>query len=58
MSLASRAPKQVSWVQHVYGPKVAGHNSYALAVSYLVDTAIYPLLAGHYINNRLHNSNS
>jgi hypothetical protein len=40
-------------VQHVYGPKVAGHNSYALAVSYLIDTAIYPLLAGQYIDNRL-----
>ena len=39
----------VSWVEKAFGTDVGGHNTYWVVVSYVVDSAIYPVLAGEYI---------
>ena len=44
---------QASWVSHVFGPQVGGHNTYWIFVGYVVESALFPLLAGQYISSSL-----
>eukprot|EP00053_Salpingoeca_punica_P004470 m.49290 g.49290 ORF g.49290 m.49290 type:complete len:618 (+) comp12808_c0_seq1:140-1993(+) len=42
-----------SWVQLAFGRVIGGHNTYWIFVSYLVDSSVYPVLAGEYLVDEL-----
>eukprot|EP00040_Diaphanoeca_grandis_P043843 m.10468 g.10468 ORF g.10468 m.10468 type:complete len:600 (-) comp8329_c0_seq1:77-1876(-) len=39
----------VSWVEDIVGSKLGGHNAYWVWMSYMLDSAIYPVFAAEYL---------
>ncbi len=48
---------EVSWVHEVFGGKIGGHNSYWNFAGFVIDSTVYPLLAGKYLAQSLSETN-